>query len=239
MREVIETVKVFKFSELSDGAKDVARDWINGDGYNNSHEAMDSIKALAEHFGGKMVDWDIDWSSASQSSAKFDMPEPDGDYEALESVEVGDKVYWNDTDKLDGRYATVLSFESESGDVLIKTDGGREIESNLRELSDSNPDGSEHIAYLLSQLGGYDPETLCGNGDCVLTGVCVDEDCIDGFRKAWQAGERDLEKLMQAAFESLLESCEDDYEYQLSDEACAETADANDYEFTESGEFYR
>ena len=36
---------------------------------------MASLKALAEHFGGRLVDWSIDWSGSSYSCATFDMPE--------------------------------------------------------------------------------------------------------------------------------------------------------------------
>lgn len=94
---------------------------------------------------------------------------------------------------------------------------------------------SELILNLLGQLGTYNPETLKGNGDCKLTGYCADEDAIDGFRKAFHAGERDLEKLMQAAFDTWLESAQSDYEYQNSDEQVGETILANEYTFTETG----
>lgn len=70
------TVTVFKFSELSDDAKERAKnDHCAAMGYAWADESLTSIKALAEHFGGQMNDWSIDWFNSAHSSAKFDMPE--------------------------------------------------------------------------------------------------------------------------------------------------------------------
>jgi len=184
MREV--TTKVCRYDELSDAAKEQARqDYAGTVGYLSGDEALDSIKKLAEHFGGRVTNYDIDWSGCcSHSSMEFDLP-----------------------DDMDAK----------------------EIESRL------------------SKLGTFNPETLKGHGcwrmqkTCELTGVCYDEDAIDGFRKAWHEGERDLHKLMEAAFRSLLKQCHSEYEcfYSDEDEAFAEHCEANDYEFYESGKPYR
>lgn len=168
----IET-KVFEFGELSDAAKEKARDWYReGLEYGWADDAMASIKALADHFNGKMKDWAIDWFDNSPSSARFAMPEMEPD----------------------------------------------EIESKL------------------AQLGTFDPVTLRGHGECKLTGYCADENAIDGFRKAWNAGERDLEKLMDAAFDSWLKDAQADCAYQMSNEAVDESIQCNGYTFTEEGE---
>jgi hypothetical protein len=71
-------IEVFEFSELSGKSKDKARG-ILASGYAWSGEALDSINALAKHFGGRMVDYEIDWSNSSHSRARFDMPEMDAD----------------------------------------------------------------------------------------------------------------------------------------------------------------
>ena len=71
----IET-KIYRFDELSDEAKQRAKDDYAADcGYCWADDEMASIKALAEHFGGKMSNWEIDWFNCSHSSARFDMPE--------------------------------------------------------------------------------------------------------------------------------------------------------------------
>ena len=73
-------VKLFKFSELSPVAKDTARQWHESCGdWSRESEFMDSLKALAEHFGGKFSNWSIDWSGASApSSGEFEMPSMTG-----------------------------------------------------------------------------------------------------------------------------------------------------------------
>lgn len=173
--KTIET-KVYEYDELSDAAKERAREWYrNGtasnEGYSWADDAIASLKALAEHFGGKLSEYSIDFFNCSHSDASFDMPELD----------------------------------------------------------------HYDIATRLTALGSFNPETLCGHGDCKLTGYCADEDAIDGFRKAWHAGERDLGKLMKAAFDTWLKAAQADCEYQFGDEQIAETIRANEYTFTEDG----
>jgi hypothetical protein len=70
------TQTIYRFSELSDKAKQRAKDdYANAEGYAWQAEQMDSLKALAAHFGGELADWSIDFFGASHSSAKFAMPE--------------------------------------------------------------------------------------------------------------------------------------------------------------------
>lgn len=95
---------------------------------------------------------------------------------------------------------------------------------------------AKEIKERLAQLGSYNKRTGKGHGDCKLTGVFTDEECIDGFRSAWRGGERDLSNLMHAAGEHLQSACMKDYEYQLSEEAFRETCEANGYEFYENGD---
>ena len=97
---------------------------------------------------------------------------------------------------------------------------------------------AEDIAELLEELGTYNPETLHGLGDCVLTGVCCDEWLIDGFREAWHTGQRNLNHLMSKAFDNWLKMCQEDCEYSYSDECMSETCEANYYEFYEDGTIF-
>lgn len=94
------------------------------------------------------------------------------------------------------------------------------------------------LADKLAALGDYNPDTFKGLGDCKLTGFCGDEDAIDGLRQAYMAGERDLNQLMQAAFDSWLKAAQADYADYYSVERYAEHADANNYWFTEDGEYW-
>lgn len=175
MKTITETFPIYRFSELSESAKQRAKDeHANLFGYAWADDSLMSIQALAKYFGGKLSDYSIDYFNASYSSLSFKMPEMEA-----EAIEAG-----------------------------------------------------------LSQLGSFDPETLKGLGDCVLTGFCMDESAIDGFRAAWNDGERDLEKLMEAAGESWLEAVHDDCADQYSDATFEDFCEANDYEFLENGTFY-
>ncbi len=174
MRKI--SVNVCKFEELSPAAKQRAKDdYARYEPYMHSDEALDSLKKLAEYFGGKLSNYCIDWFDSSPSDASFKMPD------------------------------------------------------DLEE---------EEIKRRLDNLGGYNPDTLMGNGECLLTGVCTDENAIDGFRKAWHAGERDLDKLMQAAFKQWLKDCQEDCNWFYEDENFAEHCEANEYEFYEDGKMF-
>lgn len=174
------TYNVYEYSELSERAKETARsNHAANNGYAWADEALKSIKALAEHFGGKLVRYDVDWGdSVPCSPPKFDMPE----------------------------------YDPEDTDAYLE------------------------IKALVDQLGDFDPNTLKGTGECVLTGFCMDEDAIDGLRKAWHDGERDLTALMEAAYDTWLKGCQDDYQHLYSDEEFADHCEANNYRFTEDGE---
>ena len=181
MRTETHEVTIYRFRELSPAAKDRARQWYQcqGDGgYNWSAEALDSLKALAQHFGAKLSRYEIDWGNNTHSAARFDVPDEDPT--------------------------------------------------------------REELAEQLAELGTYNAETLRGDGECKLTGYCHDEDAIDGFRLAFlREGQSDLNKLLQAGFRSWLAACHADYDDFYSDEQFAEHCEANDYEFTEDGGFYR
>lgn len=172
------TVNIYKFSELSEKAKQRVKDeFAANDGYVLSDEAMASINALAEAFGGKMCDYQIDWFGGSYSSAKFKMP-----------------CDWSKAD----------------------------------------------IRKKLMELGTYNKRTLKGHGECKLTGYCMDENAIDGFRIAFVRKKvTDLEELMDAAFDSWLKAAQADCEDYYSDEQFSEMCNANEYEFYEDGRIAR
>lgn len=170
MREI--KVKVYPFAELSDAAKEKAISDAREMGFSWANEAMDSLRGLVKHFGGKLVDYNIQWDGCG-SYTTFDMPK------------------------------------------FSQT----EIRRRLR------------------ALGSYNRRTGKGNGDCVLTGYCADENAIDGFRIAFRQGVRDLPALMQAAFKTWMVAVVADYAYEYSVEGFTETAEANEWEFYENGSF--
>lgn len=171
MKTITKTETVYEFNELSDAAKDRARELLCSE-YSWADEAMESLEAFARHFDSKLTDRQINFACAARSTADFSCSDLDTD----------------------------------------------------------------EIWRRLKELGSFDPKTLIGSGECKLTGYCMDESAIDGFRKAWFSGERDLNELLQAGFESWIQAVQADYEYQRSDEQLAEHCSANEYFFTEEGE---
>jgi hypothetical protein len=182
-KQVTKTETLYRFDELEECAQDKVREMFMEE-YNWAGEAMDSLKALAAHFGGRLADWSIDWADYNRSSAKFDMPEM----------------------------------------------------------------GYAEARELMEQLGSYNPQTLKGNGDCKLTGVCHDEDAIDGARQ-WLYAQPlppapeddeddetiDLGEMMDEAFDSWMRACSRDYESQGDDEQVRDSCEANDYWFYANG----
>ena len=55
------TVKLYRFDELSDDAKERAREWYRESPieYGWNGESIDSIKAFCDHFGVTLTDWSI------------------------------------------------------------------------------------------------------------------------------------------------------------------------------------
>lgn len=68
------TVQVYRFAELPEAGKDRVRQKYREEQFEDGHDAVKSLEALARHFGGRMRDWEMDWSNCSYSSAKFEMP---------------------------------------------------------------------------------------------------------------------------------------------------------------------
>lgn len=98
----------------------------------------------------------------------------------------------------------------------------------------SSPDmEEEELARLVGELKT--------DGSCQFTGYCADDACNDGAVKSFKEGERDLNTILQAGFETWLASCVSDFEYQRSKEAVDDSIAANwgDWEFTENGEKFK
>ena len=54
------TIKLYKFNELSDDAKEIAREWYKTDlEYPWFDESLNSIKAFCDHFGVSVKNWSI------------------------------------------------------------------------------------------------------------------------------------------------------------------------------------
>lgn len=71
------TVQIYTFDELSENAKDVARNWWRQDlEYFWMDDAMGSVRAFCDHFGVKIKDWSIggyspSWITTDAENANF------------------------------------------------------------------------------------------------------------------------------------------------------------------------
>ncbi len=141
-----------------------------------------------------------------------------------------DEYHWAD-EALSSIKALAKYFDGELRDYQIDwlTPGHSSLTFSMPEMT------QKEIKAKLGELGSYNRKTGKGHGECKLTGVCFDENAIDGFRLAWRAGERDLTELMRQAGEEWLSACMHDYEYQLSEESFRESCEANEWEFDEDG----
>lgn len=137
--------------------------------------------------------------------------------------------YDNEKDAMDSLKAGIEAFGCSLKDWEISWDqtSHSSIKLNCPEME------RVEIAKILDSLGSYNLDTLKGNGDCKLTGYCMDESFLDGVRIAFHHGERDLEKLMQEGFSSWLKDCQSDFQYQC--ENFNETCEANEWVFLENG----
>lgn len=77
MRTETVEIKIFSYDELSDDAKENVRQNFMSHGYDWSDDALQSLKDMAEHFGGRVSDYSIDWFGTTHSWARIDMPEMD------------------------------------------------------------------------------------------------------------------------------------------------------------------
>jgi len=73
------------------------------------------------------------------------------------------------------------------------------------------------------------------DADCIWTGYCADADLSDAVVDAVRGGETDREVLRQVAQETADLHAERDMESMLTDEAMAESAEANGWEYHKNG----
>ena len=144
----------------------------------------------------------------------------------------------SDEEYLESLQVFAEEFNARLYDYVIDWFGGTHSWANfIGRRSEELPELTrEEIAARLEKLGAYDPETLRGTGECKLTGCVSDESALDGFRKAFFAGETGLKTLLEAGFRSWLEDAQNEAEGQYEDENFAEHCEINDYEFNEKGE---
>ena len=67
-----ETIAILKFDELSDSAKEKARDWYRSNSdFHWVDESKESITAFCDHFGISLKSWDVQPYSSPNYSAEY------------------------------------------------------------------------------------------------------------------------------------------------------------------------
>jgi len=88
MRTETTTRIIYKLEELPQDVQERALEQFNlHEEYHWGDDALASLKKLAEHFGGSLSDWRIDWSCAAHSHLHFNMPDDMGHDEIAERLE--------------------------------------------------------------------------------------------------------------------------------------------------------
>ena len=119
---------------------------------------------------------------------------------------------------------------------------------------EDNMKGTRLLKYLVNNYWNdlYPPKTYwSGNykkkrksrvfvsDDCVLTGYCIDYEILKPIYDFLKSpDDTTLHELMDRCLDGFFKACRDDMEYQLSEEAFAESCEANNYEFLSDGTLF-
>ncbi len=204
----IETV-LYKFSELSDEAKQTAIQEYRGEGVDTScyfDEAHESIKKFHDVVG-----------TESGHRSWLDVRTGHIEDDILELSGVRLRTYLiNNFEELFYERKYINSFHR---DERPNTHPMRTIEKHLRG------------GYWVRNLSNFKTESCCP-----LTGACYDEDLLQPFKEFIKAPDnRSFEDLINEAFSTLSNSLDNEEEHLNSDEAITEAIESNEYEFNEDG----
>jgi hypothetical protein len=205
-REV--TSLVYKYAELSDEAKERAREWLRGlvetDDY--APHVIDDFTTIAGYCG-----WDINQRPVKLigGGTRYD---PAVWWSGFSSQ--GDGACFEGNWKASDVNTRALYKHAPKDEELCRI--GREFAA----LKKAAPNGSARVA----QRGPGSHEG------------CTDFDFYDmGSERVADAREERLKKASRDLMRWVYRALEREYEYQTSDEQIAESIEANEYEFTEDG----
>lgn len=207
-------LKLFEYSELSEQAKEKARDWFNRDGANVDYiysDAHETVKAFFKHFPG---------SEGRNSWLDINTNNIDDNILELTGHRLATYIFNN--------YGNVLFKRKYLGCIgdnrVIKH---RMSKTNYYDMKKGALVNSNNFIYSNIQ-----------KSNCyVLTDVCYDDDLLDPIYKFLKAPSKSInfEELLNDCFHSLRKSIENEVEYRNSREAIEEDIEANEYTFLEDG----
>ena len=210
-------IKLYKFSELSEKAKETA---IENWRANNSGDYwfLDEANATFEKFAKIFpIEWEeIDYEQPYRNRYRVAASD---EVKALSGIRLMTYL-WNNykNDLFKGKYYPVKSNKR----IFHKRVTSQELKNRPGHFFNAY-----HSAVILDH-------------SCVLTGVCYDEDILQPIYEYLEKPNNriDFEDLLDDCINSLCHSVQSEIEYRNSEEAIIETMEANDYDFTENGKLY-
>lgn len=203
-------IKVYKFEELSDKAKQKALDHYRSRGYDDGHgaEIIDSVKALCKIFEletGRRYS-DLQWDHLGS------------DILELKGTRLATYI-WNNykSDLFKGKYYGKLVDTFKDGTTIP--------------VSKAHPIGKRHVKRY---------SKIILDNCCVLTGMCWDDDILEPVYNFLECPDKSttLEDLFRDIEFAIGKAFEDDEDWVNSDEYITDIFEGNDYEFKEDGTIY-
>lgn len=208
-------IKLYKFSELSEEAKQNAIENYRNEGIDNQFmydEAHETVKAFENIFP----------SNSRGQNSWLDA-----------TVNLDDNILELKGERL--RKYILNNF----GSTLYKPKYIGSISTNeyvqhkrIKSQKEANKNGKRFNGYY---------SAINIDNCCVLTGVCYDDDMLDAIYKFLERKDFEgynLEELILEGYDCLKKSLENEEEFRGSDECIEEDLEANDYDFTEEGNIY-
>lgn len=210
MREAI--VKVFKFEELSEKAKDKAYyQWLNDWEFSWSSDYQKTLKEFCDRFPVKVRDWEV--STHSHSYATIEVTCEDGLAE-IKGARLMAHLYNNHfRDLFKGKYFSLWSKKDQNPHW---TPGGHAPWGKLK---------SRRSKVMFEERSG------------VLTDFCADESILHPiYEFLKKPTSTTYAELLKDCVDEWVEDYQNDMEASSTMEAFKEDCETNEYEFTEDGE---
>lgn len=210
-------VKLFKFDELSDNAKEKAiEDWRNDsigrNDYAWTEEVKQSLEAFANIFPVKIKDWSY---GGRGEGISFEMTSDYDEIEEMSGWRLATYIWNNYRNELfTGKYYGKLVYTFKDGTPIPK--------------STEHPVGCRHVTRY--------SRVMLENA-CVLTGMWIDDTILGPVYKFLSNPQSNttFKELMEDCFSEWVKGANENIEDQNSDDYITETIRANEYEFTKDG----
>lgn len=211
MRMQTDTYPVFKYDELSDSAKEKAREWYCEDLPWDPEYVIEDAATIADLFG---LDIRQTRKTLMGGGHRYDPT-----------------VYWSGFwSQGDGAcYEGTYKYKTNSVKMVKACCGDAEVIRIVESLAKVQRKFFYHLTAVCKHRGHY------YHSGCMEVSVDIDSDADYSDSKLWRDAEDDVIQLLRDFADWIYRRLEEEYEYQTSEEAVAESMEANEYEFYEDG----